>query len=119
MNSQEKEKLRLKADVFKAMGHPIRLGIIEMLAEGEKCVCEIVELMGTDISNISKHLSQLKRNGVVADRKEGLKVYYRINMPCVLEFAHCVETMVIDHYEGRKALMCGAAGCRAVSPSND
>jgi DNA-binding transcriptional ArsR family regulator len=65
VDPQERERLRIKADVFKAMGHPIRLGIIEMLAGGERCVCEIVDYVGTDFSNVSKHLSVLKRHGLV------------------------------------------------------
>ncbi len=105
MTPQEKERLRLKADVFKAMGHPIRLGIIEMLYEGEKCVCDIVEYVGTDISNVSKHLSLMKRNGIVADRKEGLKVFYRLTMPCAVDFTRCVEGVVISRLEGQRAVM--------------
>ncbi len=61
MSPHENERLRLKAEVFKAMGHPLRLGVIELLQTGEKCVCEIVEQVGTEISNVSKHLSVSKR----------------------------------------------------------
>jgi ArsR family transcriptional regulator len=107
MDPNEKERLRLKADVFKAMGHPIRLGIIEMLAHEEKCVCEIVEYVGTDMSNVSKHLSLLKRHGLVADRKEGLKVYYRLTMPCAVEFAGCVGSVVLNRLEEQRAVMAG------------
>ncbi len=57
MTSLQKERLRMKAEIFKAMGHPIRLGVIEFLQDGEKCVCEIVDHVGTEISNVSKHLS--------------------------------------------------------------
>jgi DNA-binding transcriptional ArsR family regulator len=52
MHQDERERLRIKAEVFKAMGHPIGLGILEMLSHGEKCVCEIFEYVGTDISNV-------------------------------------------------------------------
>ena len=63
-NEKERERLRLKAEVFKAMGHPLRLGIIEFLQPGEMCVCDIVTHVGTEISNVSKHLSILKKTGV-------------------------------------------------------
>ncbi len=82
MSPYEKERLRLKAEVFKAMGHPIRLGVIEFLQTGEKCVCEIVEQVGTEISNVSKQLSLLKRAGIVTDRRDGLKMMYGLTMPC-------------------------------------
>ncbi len=107
MEPPELERLRLKADVFKAMGHPLRLGILEMLGYGEKCVCEIVEYVGTDMSNISKHLSILKKTGLVADRKVGLNVYYRLTMPCALDFTRCVGSVVLSRLEGQRSVMAG------------
>jgi len=107
MHPSRREQLKLKADVFKAMGHPIRLGILEMLADGERCVCEIVAFAGTDISNISKHLSVLKQSGLVSDRKEGVKVFYRLTMPCAVDFARCVEGVVARRLDAQRALMAG------------
>jgi len=111
----EREKLRMKADVFKAIGSPVRLGIIEFLRDGEKCVCEIREHVGTEVSNVSKHLAVLRRNGIVADRREGLKIYYSLTMPCVLDFTRCVEEVLVSNIEGRRAVMMGidgaAGGC--------
>ena len=82
MQSNQKDRLKLKAEVFKAMGHPIRLGIIEFLQNGEKCVCEIVEHVGTEMPNVSKHLSILKKTGIVSDHRDGLKIMYSLTMPC-------------------------------------
>jgi DNA-binding transcriptional ArsR family regulator len=84
----------LKAEVLKALGHPTRLSIVEMLGEGEKCVCEINESITADHSTISKHLSILKKAGVVSDRKEGLKVYYRLEVPCILKFIYCIISVI-------------------------
>ena len=103
--SYEIGRLKLKSEVFKAMGHPLRLGIIEFLRDGEKCVCEIVEHTGTGMSNISKHLSVLKTSGILTDRKEGLKTMYRLTMPCVLEFSACVENSVLNRLENQKSVM--------------
>ncbi len=105
MNPYENERLRLKAEVFKAMGHPLRLGIIEFLQLGEKCVCEIVEHVGTEISNVSKHLSVLKKTGIVTDRRDGLKMMYRLTMPCALDFARCVEGVVIKRLDAQRSVM--------------
>ena len=107
METRDKEKLAVKAEVFKAMGHPIRLGIIELLREGERCVCEIVEHTGTGMSNISKHLSVLKKAGIIADRREGLKIIYRVTMPCTLDFTTCVEAVVVTNLEQQRAVMAG------------
>jgi ArsR family transcriptional regulator len=79
-----------KAAMLKALGHPTRLLIVEALGAGERCVCELNELVEADRSTVSKHLALLKRSGVVEDRKEGLKVYYRLLCPCVLQFMSCI-----------------------------
>ncbi|MBI5250552.1 MAG: winged helix-turn-helix transcriptional regulator [Desulfomonile tiedjei] len=105
MANNQSERLKLKAEVFKAMGHPLRLGVIEFLREGERCVCEIVEEVGTEISNVSKHLSVLKKAGIVADRRDGLKIMYRLTMPCALDFAKCVENVVIKRLDEQRSAM--------------
>lgn len=61
MEELHDERLQVKAEVFKVMGHPLRPGVIEFLADAQKCVCEIVDHSGTVMSTISKHLSVLKR----------------------------------------------------------
>jgi DNA-binding transcriptional ArsR family regulator len=113
MTEQERQRLRMKADVFKALGNPVRLGIVELLQQEEKCVCDIVEQVGTDTSNVSKHLSILRKQGIVTDRREGLKIFYRLTMPCVLDFSQCFEGVLIDRIEEQRAVMagCGSAGC--------
>ena len=103
--TSETGKLRMKAEVFKAMGHPLRLGIIEFLRDGERCVCEIVEYTGTGMSNISKHLSVLKAAGIVTDRKDGLKMMYSLKMPCTLDFSVCVESVLLKRLERQKSVM--------------
>jgi DNA-binding transcriptional ArsR family regulator len=105
VNERENERLRLKAEVFKALGHPIRLGIVEFLETREMCVCDIVAHVGTEISNVSKHLSILKKAGLVADRRDGLKIMYRLTMPCAVDFARCVESVVIKRLEDQRSVL--------------
>jgi DNA-binding transcriptional ArsR family regulator len=105
MVPDKNERLRLKAEVFKAMGHPLRLGVIEFLRDGEQCVCDIVNQLGTGMSNISKHLSILKKAGIVTDRRDGLRIMYSLTMPCVLDFARCVEGTVIKRLEDQHSAM--------------
>ncbi|HEY9766103.1 MAG TPA: metalloregulator ArsR/SmtB family transcription factor, partial [Chroococcales cyanobacterium] len=88
------EKYRLRAQVIKAMAHPSRLMMLDALEDGEKCVCELQKLVGSDISTVSKHLSLMKAAGIVMDRKEGLNVYYRLKVPCILRFFGCVEAVL-------------------------
>lgn len=94
MNDREKALLEAKAAVLKAIGHPTRLWIAEQLAEGEKCVCELVDQLDVDFSTISKHLNVLKQAGVVVDDKRGKQVYYRLKVPCIMQFMPCVEAVL-------------------------
>lgn len=82
-----------RSQVFKALGHPTRLLFVEALAKGEKCVCELQEMASSDMSTVSKHLSLLKKAGIVTDRKEGLWVYYRLRVPCIMKFFDCLEEL--------------------------
>lgn len=85
--------LRERAVVFKALGHPARLAIVDRLAHGECCVCELLErtefrkLSGP---TVSQHLLVLKNAGVITDEKRGKKIFYRLRMPCVTQIYLCV-----------------------------
>lgn len=93
-----------KARVIKAMAHPSRLAILEALADGEQCVCELKDLVGADMSTVSKHLALMRSAGLVDDRKEGLKVFYRLRVPCILKFMKCVEAVLAGDEEGKCCL---------------
>lgn len=91
MNTPKIQRYRQRAAVFKALGHPARLQIVERLAGGERCVCELVEAVGSGWSTVSRHLSVLKAAGVLEDEKRGLQVYYRLALPCVTSFTACLD----------------------------
>ena len=82
-----------RAQILKALGHPSRLLMVEELAKGERCVCELTELVGADMSTVSKHLALLRDAGLVASEKRGLWVYYSLTCPCILDFLSCVESV--------------------------
>jgi len=94
MKTATRSSYKLRAAVIKALAHPSRLLMVEELAKGERCVCELTELVGADISTVSKHLSVLKNAGLVQDDKRGLQVFYRLRCPCVLDFFDCVEAVL-------------------------
>ena len=76
-----------KAEIFKALSNPVRLEIIGLLIEGERCVQEIVQkLKKYEQPHISKNLSKLKNAGIIKDRKKGLNVYYSVAMQSVVNF---------------------------------
>jgi ArsR family transcriptional regulator len=94
VNKKEKAILAAKTKVLKALAHPARLWMVEQLAVGERCVCELVDGLGLDFSTVSKHLLVLKNAGVVTDDKRGKQVFYSLKVPCVLNFMHCVEAVI-------------------------
>ena len=89
-----------QATLLKALAHPSRLAMVDALGSGEHCVCELQQLVGSDISTVSKHLAVLKRAGIVIDRREGVQIYYRLRIPCILQVFPCVAAvMQADHHE--------------------
>lgn len=80
-----------KVAILKGLAHPVRLTIVEALADGEMCVCEIGELFQYDRTTISKHLSLMKSLDILSDRKDGLRVYYRLKIRCLPSILFCVE----------------------------
>jgi DNA-binding transcriptional ArsR family regulator len=94
MKEETRSRYQLRAAVFKALAHPSRLLMVDELSRGERCVCELTELVGSDISTVSKHLSVLKRAGIVQDDRRGLQVFYRLRCPCILRFLDCIEAVI-------------------------
>jgi DNA-binding transcriptional ArsR family regulator len=94
LEGQIKAQLEARAQVMKALAHPTRLFIVDELSRGERCVCDLTEMVGADVSTVSKHLSLLKRAGVVLDDKRGVQVFYRLRVPCILNFFGCVEAVL-------------------------
>jgi ArsR family transcriptional regulator len=94
MNPRIQARLEARARIIKALGHPSRLFMVEELAKGERCVQDLTEMVGADMSTVSKHLAVLKTAGIVQDEKRGLMVYYSLRVPCILNFFGCVEAVL-------------------------
>ena len=94
MNQKKQALFEARARIIKAMAHPTRLFIVDELSGQERCVNDLTGMIGADTSTVSKHLSILKNAGIIADRKRGLQVYYRLRVPCVLNFFSCVESVI-------------------------
>jgi DNA-binding transcriptional ArsR family regulator len=86
----------LTADFLKSLAHPVRVKVVNMLEAGERCVCELIEEIEIEQSNLSQHLAVMKRQGLIDSRKEGTKVFYRIKTPAVTEVLRAVEKAIGD-----------------------
>lgn len=105
MDKDRKALLDARAGVLKAMAHPTRLFIIEELEKEERCVCDLTEQIGADVSTVSKHLSVLKQAGIVSDDKRGNQVFYSLRVPCILNFFGCVESVLESTVRDRAAVL--------------
>ncbi len=77
--------LTTEAALLKALAHPTRLCILQVLAQEEACVCHLTAVTGQRQANISQHLTVLREAGLVQDRRDGVLVYYRLADPRLWE----------------------------------
>lgn len=86
----------IKAELFKALAHPARIRVLELLAEGERSVGEIQPLVGIESSHLSQQLGVLRRAGLVSTRKEGSSVIYAIRDPQLVELLAVAKRILIS-----------------------
>ena len=89
---------------MKALAHPSRLFIVDELSRGERCVRDLTEMIGADVSTVSKHLAVLREAGLVLDERRGVQVFYRLRVPCILNFFGCVEAVLEETGRERIAI---------------
>jgi ArsR family transcriptional regulator len=94
-----------QAKIMQAIAHPLRLEIIDFLKNGEQCVCDIAKRVGSERSNVSKHLSIMVNAGVLEHRKEGLKVIYKLKCSCILDFFDCISGVLKQQAKESKTLL--------------
>ena len=88
---------RTSSDLYRALGHPVRLDILKaLLDDGEACVCHLEARFGLRQAFLSQHLGRLRLAGLVADRREGLNVYYRLASPAVRGLLEAGERLEAD-----------------------
>lgn len=96
-----------QAEIAAALAHPLRIAIVDFLKDGEQCVCDIAEHIGSERSNVSRHLSVMVSAGMLECRKEGLKVIYSLKCPCILEFFSCVTRVLKQQAKENERLLKG------------
>ncbi len=81
MKEPSTDSLEGSSELFKAFADPVRLRLLNLLGGGEVCVCHLHEALELPQSTVSRHLAYLRQRGLVAGRKEGLWVHYRLAKP--------------------------------------
>lgn len=93
MTTKARAEFKAQARIIKALAHPARLFIVDELSRGERCVCELVGPLGVAMPTVSRHLSQLVNAGLLEHEKRGMQVFYRLRVPCVVDFFKCIKTV--------------------------
>jgi len=94
MDTAKQAMYEARTRIIKALAHPARLLIVDKLKEKPRCVGDIRDMVGSDMSTVSKHLLVLKNAGIVQDEKRGMQVFYSLRCPCVADFFTCAETVL-------------------------
>lgn len=89
----------LQADLCKALAHPTRLQILDLLSERERTVEELIRIVGTGQSNLSQHLAALRQRRLVVARRQGLNVYYTLSTPKIAEACNLTKKLLLDLLE--------------------
>ena len=97
-----------RARLMKALAHPTRLLILDALRESDRCVCELVRIVGADQSTVSKHLAILKNAGMASDAKRGAMRVYRLRVKCLEVFFRCMESILEGEIEERRGELAGS-----------
>lgn len=99
-----KKVFELQAEICKTLANPKRLEIIAALKDGEQSVGELVDALGISKANVSQHLAVLRQRGVVATRREGTNIYYKINNPKITEACALMKTVLMEQIKAGERL---------------
>lgn len=107
----------LKAEFFRALGHPVRVRILQLLREGERTVGSLQAALDLDSSGTSQQLAALRKQGLVESRREGTSVYYRVKDARTLELLELAKAIIVANLAEGQALLDGLAGEEFGPPS--
>jgi ArsR family transcriptional regulator len=99
MTTAAQAEYKAHARIIKALAHPTRLFIVDELSRGERCVLELTEMIGVEMPTVSRHLGVLRNVGILEDEKRGAQVFYRLRVPCVLNFFKCIEAVEASNWK--------------------
>ena len=107
-----------KAEFFKTLGHPARIRVLELLAERERAVGEMLPEVGVEATNLSQHLAVLRRAGLVTFRREGSTVFYSLTSPQVAELLAVARRILTEVLAGQVELLADLQTVPAIPRSS-
>ncbi len=91
------DQAKAKAEILKAMASPVRLIVVDALRRRDLCVRDLNRLVGVRQPTLSRHLAQLKKAGIVTERRAGPRVLYHLESPCILKASECAGRVIASH----------------------
>lgn len=105
MLSTELPVAQLKAELFKALGHPLRVQVLEQLVDGERSVGSLADALGAELSSLSQQLGVLRRAGVVSTRREGNTIFYALRDRGMADLLEVAKRMLVATLQDSHALL--------------
>lgn len=96
---------RIKAELFKTLGHPARIRVLELLSAGESSVTALQQEVGLESSHLSQQLAVLRRAGLVTTRKQGTLVFYGLAAPEIADLLALARHILTDVLAGQVAVL--------------
>lgn len=95
MTDLERLRAETRAELLKAMAHPSRIYLVDVIErEGPRSVQELTDLVGADMSTVSRHLRLLREAGILVDERDGTTIRYRLGCDCIRDFMAGVEGLL-------------------------
>jgi len=102
---ENKNIFKLHAEICKALGHPVRIEVIDLLGDKEMSFGDICKATGCLKSNLSQHLSSMANKGILIQRKEGLNVYYKLSSKKVASACRMMREVLIENMQKQKSIL--------------
>lgn len=99
------EQAEARAQILRAMAHPVRLIVLDALKDQDLCVGELNERVEVDQSTLSRHLATLRAAGIVTEHRDGVRAVQHLEMPCMLKTFECAETVLNSRFKAMRALV--------------
>ena len=104
----DKTIFEMQAEICKTLTNPKRIEILNCLKNEEKTVTELVEALGASKANVSQHLAVMRHKGILATRRDGVNIYYRVSNPKVIEACSLMKEVLFEQQTARKKAVTGS-----------
>jgi DNA-binding transcriptional ArsR family regulator len=104
----DKAIFEMQAEICKTLTNPKRIEILNALKNEEKTVTELVEVLGASKANVSQHLAVMRHKGILATRRSGVNIYYRVSNPKVIEACALMKEVLFEQQVARKKVITGS-----------